>query len=177
MKVKNFLIGAVLIGLLALGVALNYGWRFALAHGDEEETGQVTEVEILMGEFYFQVAGQPKNAPIVLQAGVTYELIFKNVGAVLHEAMFGQNLKTDEAGNPAGYEENLFEGVEVKIEGEMAGGKFEVEAEGLEEIEISPGDTLKVIVTIPAEKVGEWEIGCFIPGHYEAGMRAPLIVQ
>jgi len=177
MKTKKLLVIALLVGLLALGIGLSNGWRLALAHGDEEETGEVTEVEISMGEFFFQVEGQPENAPIVLEAGVTYELVFKNVGAVLHEAKFGKDLKTNDEGQPVGYNENLFEDVEVKIEGDMAGGGFEVEAEGLEEIDISPGDTLKVIVTIPEEKVGEWEIGCFIPGHYEAGMKAPLIVQ
>jgi uncharacterized cupredoxin-like copper-binding protein len=26
------------------------------------------------------------------------------------------------------------------------------------------------------EAQGEWEIGCFVPGHYEAGMHAPLLV-
>jgi len=174
---KKLLLGVLALGVLAFGSVLTSSQLTALAHGEEEETGEVVEVTILMGEMFFQVEGQEKNAPIVLEAGVTYELIFKNVGAVLHEAMFGKGLKTDDEGNPAGYNENLFEDVEVKIEGDMAGGEFEIEAEGLEEIEISPGDVLKVIVTIPEEKKGEWEIGCFIPGHYQAGMRAPLRIM
>jgi uncharacterized cupredoxin-like copper-binding protein len=177
MTMRKLLLGGLALGLLAFGWLLSSGGLLALAHGEKEEAGEVIEVEILMGEMFFQVEGQAKNAPIVLEAGKTYELVFKNVGTVLHEAKFGKGLKTDDEGAPVGYEENLFEDVEVKIEGDMAGGEFEIEAEGLEEIEISPGDTLKVIVTLPEEKVGEWEIGCFVPGHYQAGMKAPLIVQ
>lgn len=178
MTMKKLLLGVLALGVLAFGVVLAYNRLPALAHGeDEEETGEVIEVDILMGEMFFQVEGQEKNAPIVLEAGHTYELVFKNVGTVLHEAKFGKDLKTDDQGNPTGYNENLFEDVEVKIKGDMAGGEFEIEAEGLEEIDISPGDVLKVVVTIPEEKKGEWEIGCFVPGHYQAGMHAPLIIE
>jgi uncharacterized cupredoxin-like copper-binding protein len=31
--------------------------------------------------------------------------------------------------------------------------------------------------TLPDEAIGTWEIGCFIPGHYQAGMLAPVVVE
>jgi uncharacterized cupredoxin-like copper-binding protein len=177
MRAKKLLLGVLALGALALGLALTSSQLPALAHGDEEDTGNAVEVTVLMGEMFFQVEGQGKNEPIVLKAGETYELVFKNVGSVVHEAKFGKELKANDEGQPAGYLENLFEGVEVKIEGDMAGGEFEIEAESLDEIDLSPGDILRVIVTLPEEEVGEWEIGCFVPGHYQAGMKAPIIVE
>lgn len=42
-----------------------------------------------------------------------------------------------------------------------------------------PGQVSIIEFTVPAEKVGVWEIGCFQEAgqHYEDGMRGTLIVE
>ncbi len=49
------------------------------------------DLEIKMGEFYFQVPGKDKNAPIELEAGKELLIKFVNEGKVIHEAHFGRN--------------------------------------------------------------------------------------
>lgn len=38
------------------------------------------------------------------------------------------------------------------------------------------GEEVTLTFTVTEEMVGEWEIGCFFSGHYEAGMNATLII-
>ena len=127
------------------------------AHDDGHQHEEEIELKILVGEFFFQVEGQEKNAPLVLETGTEYELVFKNVGVVLHEVILGREVKLEE-GRAVGYQERLLEDVEV-------------------ETQLGPGVELRVAFTLPDERAGEWEIGCFIPGHYEAGMHAPLSIK
>ena len=126
-------------------------------HDDGHQHGEVIELKISVGELFFQVEGQEKNSPLVLETGTEYELVFKNVGMVLHEVILGRQMKLEQ-GMAAGYQELLLEDVEV-------------------ETLLEPGVELRVAFTLPDEKAGEWEIGCFIPGHYEAGMHAPLSIK
>lgn len=44
-------------------------------------------------------------------------------------------------------------------------------------MEVEPGGFASVTFALPADRRGEWEIGCFVPGHYEAGMKATLVVR
>ncbi|GBD11912.1 hypothetical protein HRbin23_01595 [bacterium HR23] len=56
--------------------------------------------------------------------------------------------------------------------------KAEVGGAMFDELEVEPGvKDIWVRITIPEEMKGEWEIGCFVPGHYEAGMHTTLIVE
>lgn len=145
----------------------------------EEEAEELT---IYLSDFYFQVEGQEKNAPIRLEAGKAYKIVFKNTGTMDHELMIGRELKYEHE-MPHGYNENLLEDVEVVVEGETKAGKFELEVEGLEEIELGPGVELEVALTIPEDRKGDWEIGCFamMPDgkttHYDLGMKAPVEIR
>jgi uncharacterized cupredoxin-like copper-binding protein len=125
-----------------------------------------------MGEYYFQVEGQEQNAPIVLQAGQPYEFVFVNVGMMEHEVLIGRDVVVED-GVPDGYEINLLDSVPFDVVGEG----WEVEATGLIEMEFEVGTTITIHVTVPEAFVGDWEIGCFIPGHYQAGMKAPVRVE
>ena len=59
-----------------------------------------------------------------------------------------------------------------------SGKEVEVETEAeLEALELEPGADLWVRVTFPPEVKGTWEVGCFIPGHYEGGMKATFTVE
>jgi uncharacterized cupredoxin-like copper-binding protein len=34
-----------------------------------------------------------------------------------------------------------------------------------------------VLMEVKLSKKGTWELGCFEPGHYQAGMHKPLLVE
>lgn len=148
-----------------------------MAHGSASDTATRT---ILMGEMYFQIEGQAKTEPLKLQAGQPYELIFKNIGAMKHEVLFGREL-IKRNGIAKGYQEHLLQQVEVEVEIELQidGQQREIEVEtfGLKELELEPGTQVSISFTLPELSKGTWEMGCFISGHYEAGMWLPLIVE
>ena len=81
----------------------------------------------------------------------------------------------------SGYQEHLLReievGMEVEIEAGGASRALEVEAFGLEELELDPAVSVAVSFELPADRKGSWELGCFVPGHYEAGMKLPIIVE
>jgi uncharacterized cupredoxin-like copper-binding protein len=140
-----------------------------------QESDQVTEaipVTINIGEMYFQVEGQDQNAAITLEAGQTYDFLLNNIGKVLHEVQFGRDPNM-ESGTPHDYTSFLFEGAEVV----SVVDKLEVISAGLIEVKMQPGQQMHVQVTLAETSKGDWEIGCFQPGHYEAGMHAPIIVK
>jgi uncharacterized cupredoxin-like copper-binding protein len=43
-------------------------------------------------------------------------------------------------------------------------------------IMVEPGGQVELTLTLPADAEGVWEMGCFIEGHYEAGMLGQLVV-
>lgn len=143
------------------------GW--GLAQGLERE------MTVLMGEMFFQEEGAAQNAAIRLQTTVPYRVTFKNMGDLPHRVKFGRGLIVEE-GVPFAYTENLFDRVAVKINGtdEVS---FRVISDQLLELDLDPGQEVEMVFTLPLSSKGEWELGCFVIGHYEAGMRAPLVVE
>ena len=142
------------------------------AMGHAGVTDERVVVRIEMGEFYFQEEGQERNAPIVLLAGQRYEIVFVNVGVMEHEVLIGRDVVVED-GIPDGYEINLLDAIEVDVVGEG----WEVGTSGFVEVELEAGKTVVLHFTLPDSAIGTWEIGCFIPGHYQAGMLAPLVVE
>jgi len=54
------------------------------------------------------------------------------------------------------------------------------EAEGQhhgDHILVEPAGEVTVRLHVPDDAVGDWEIGCFIPGHYDGGMLAALTIS
>jgi len=41
---------------------------------------------------------------------------------------------------------------------------------------VEPGGEVTLRLQVPTDASGSWEIGCFLSGHYEAGMLAPLTI-
>ena len=130
------------------------------------------EVVIELHEFNFTIAGGEANAPIVFQAGQPYSVVFANLGMMEHEVLIGRTVLV-ENGVPDGYETNLLDAVEVDVVGEG----WEVGTSGFVEVELEPGESVTIHFTLPAELVGTGEIGCFNPGHDQAGMLAPVVVE
>lgn len=152
-------------GVAALGgAALSIAPRFRGFSHEEAEADLV----IHMGEMYFQVheidgeeVEAEQNAPIRITAGERHLIRFENEGVVEHEVHFGRNPDLE----ARFYQENLF------------GPGGEHAAHGWMGLHLLPGESATLHIWIPEAQKGEWEIGCFMPGHYEAGQHAPFIVE
>lgn len=171
------------LSLLALVIMVTAFSAQPLIAGEDSEPGVeeggVALFGLIMSEFFFQVEGQAPGEPLVVQAGQRVKLEIKNEGVIFHEAMFGAEANGN---GDHGYVENLLEGVGVKIGHEMIMGNTErtlgMEIEGFEEVELDPGIGVSIEFTVPASYAGRtFEIGCFVPGHYEAGMKLALVVE
>ncbi len=144
--------GAAALGGLAATMVKSRNVR---AQADEpHELWLDEEIFIEMGSMFFRIPGGENNAPITLEAGKKYALYFFNLDDdVAHNALFGRDPDLENHN----YKEWLLDGF------------FGVETHQGE-------SGAEVFIQIPEDKKGEWEIGCFVTGHYEAGMKVPLIV-
>ncbi len=106
-----------------------------------------------------------KNAPTHIEAGEPHLIRFENEGQVEHEVHFGRDPYRDEEGLYKGYKENLF------------GPGRPHAAHGWLGLHLLPGESATVHVWVPEERKGVWEIGCFMPGHYEAGQHALFSIE
>ncbi|HEX6207234.1 MAG TPA: hypothetical protein VF058_02635 [Actinomycetota bacterium] len=95
----------------------------------------------------------------------------------MHELRVGQTLLPG-----GGYEEDLLAMMEPQVlsgtgyrllgpEEDAAGGP------GGLSVEVEPGASVTLRLSVPANAAGTWEMGCFITGHYEAGMKAELRLE
>ncbi|HKZ50894.1 MAG TPA: sulfocyanin-like copper-binding protein [Dehalococcoidia bacterium] len=128
-------------------------------------------VEIDMHEMYFGNPKGEKNPSFRLPAGKTVGIHIHNEGSVTHELAIGRNAKKASEGFEYG------EALKVPTDLFFYYGDQKVEVEGAEfgEVEVDPGmRDMWIRGTFPK---GEWELGCFVEGHYEAGMKAKLIFE
>ena len=154
----------VFIGVVLLAA----GWGLA--------QGLQRDLTISMGEMFFQLEGQDQNETITLEAGIPYRITFSNVGTLVHRVKFGRGLVIEE-GVPFAYTEDLFAGVPVKILGLEDLDGVRIISDQLIELDLDAGKQVEVTFTLPVMKAGEWELGCFVIGHYEAGMRTTLVIE
>jgi len=152
--------------------------------------GPFAVYNITMKEYTVEVDGMEKDTPLQFEVGKLYELHFTNAGALQHEVLMGQNaLVTDTEYNfHLDFERNLLDDVEVSVVGEMNGAEFVIGTAGLVEFEVNPGQELTISFTLPEDKIGDWQIGCFVsidpeatddnPGltHFDLGMKLPVVV-
>jgi len=145
-----------------------------------------TEFTIELTEFAYS----PSN--VTFPAGETVTLTLKNTGTIPHEFMLG-----GDAMGEGGYMEDLL----GQLDPEVISGRGYI-VEGLEsadhsdgeednvdpasdaankahgaEIELEPGGEITLRLTIPADAAGSYEMGCFLPGHYEAGMKGTVTIE
>ena len=149
----------------------------ALFFGVAAAQGLEREVTVRVGEFYFQVDGQERNAPIELDAVMPYRITFVNEGSMTHRVKLGRGVMVEE-GVPFAYNENVFGGMPLKVSGTTeSGAVFRLDTTFLTQLDLAPGAEIVLSFTFPSTARGEWEIGCFIPGHYENGHHAVLHVR
>lgn len=121
-------------------------------HGDESEAATRT-VEVAMSEFSFE------PAEFEATAGETVEFVVTNLGVVEHEFRLS---------NAHRIEDHLASGHADHSE---SGGHHE---DGDVILLVEPGGTGSVTVTFGEDTTLFTEVACLIPGHYEAGMKAPM---
>ena len=153
----------------ALAVALSgIGGRPLPASADDYEP----VIVISMGDHFFEVPGLQRGTPIRVKAGRLYFLQIRNDGKQEHNLAWGRDVLTKD-GVPWGYATSLFGYVPVKITHKTV----DMVVDGLRDMNMKAGQEVELELTLPESARGEWEIGCFRPGHYHGGMSVPFIVE
>ena len=119
-------------------------------------------IDVTMTEFAFA----PTTITIAAGEKVTFKL--KNTGVVEHDFMAGRQ---GTAGR--GY---ALDWIAKAVDGARPPHTHAGEAAMGEGVRVSADWTMTLTVVVPQEK-GEYEFGCFVQGHYEAGMKGKLIIQ
>ncbi|MBI4320577.1 MAG: hypothetical protein HY675_18965 [Chloroflexi bacterium] len=130
--------------------------------------GSSHQLKLTLGDFYFK----PDTLQVKVGQRVQIEII--NEGKVEHEIMIGHAVELKN-GRPEHFEHDFFERVVVELGGEKA--RLEREEGHGTMIVVAPGGRAIVTFTVPASRLGEWEIGCFRSAHYESGMKGKLVVR
>lgn len=165
---RNLLRGTGLAALGGVAVAgsstLFNGQRVQAQSPESFDKVREPDTEIAMGEFYFQEitsdGRREENAPIELPAGEELLIRFINEGNVIHLISMGRDADPSGLG---GYRENLFGGGAI--------------GSGFVSVNVEPGNDFLLHIFLPDDAAGEWELGCFVSGHYQGGMKAPLIIN
>lgn len=163
----------------------------AFVSADDDTTPpNVIEYNISMKEYGFVVDGLNKGDPLTLEVGQPYILHIKNDGTLSHELLIGQDANVSDSTHNyhLDFAANLLDGVETEFSGQMNDKQFTITTPGMGEFEIEPGQALSFGFTLPEDKVGNWQLGCFVfsdpnatdanPGitHYDLGMKLPVVV-
>ena len=146
---------ATTFGVLALVAA-----GPALAEGDLSRAN-VIDVVIEMGSNDDGMYFSPNNYELV--TGQAYRLVLTNVDGIKHE------IALNEMG------ERIFT---RKIEASDAEGNLITEVKGaIREVEVGPGMTVEWFI-VPVQTTDEpVQITCEIPGHFESGMHASVMIN
>ncbi len=156
-KQVQILLITAFLGVLTLG-------------GSTVNGAAVQKVTLTMGEYFF------RPSTVTLQAGGPVEITLPNKGKIKHEFMVYQIPKaglSEKQAHAWAEKTSYFKGLDVTVEGK--GVEAEREAKDLIEVEVARGGI--AVVKFTPKKTGKFEIGCFIEGHYEAGMKGTLIVK
>ena len=159
-----------------------------LSSPTKQASEEPTTFNISMSEYKYTVEGQKEGDPIRLETGKPYRFIFHNMGTGEHEALIGQEPKTIAGGFKHDFTNNLLDDVETTITNGQEKSGFTIGATGLAEFELLIKQDLAIEFTLPDDKVGDWELGCFVSldpnateenpgsGHYDVGMHLPVLV-
>ncbi len=125
------------------------------------DQARTRNVEVSMTDMAFS------PAELDVTAGETVRFVFRNDGAVSHEAVFG-NVDEQQAHHddmaPMGAGHDAMDMGSMPHSDDMA---------ELHAVEVEPGETVEMMHTFGT---GPTVIGCHEPGHWEAGMRLDVDV-
>lgn len=157
MNINRFVACAAIVALASCG-SDGTGTNPA-ASGDDRRV-----VEVDMTDMAFSIDA------LEVSAGESVEFVFTNKGAVDHEALFG-----DAAAQAEHHAEMQSADEHDMSEMSDAGhGSGHEEGPGAHAITVSPGQSIRVDHTFG--EAGALQIGCHIPGHWEAGMKIDVSI-
>lgn len=176
--------------LVLVGVILSIITSSAVFSLLAQDAGAEPEdaINFTLSEYKIEIEGQGDNSALELETGKEYTLHFTNGGTLTHEVLIGSDPIVIADNYHHDFANLLLADVEVSITGEMNGAEFAIGVAGLNEFEINPGQEMTITFTLPDDKVGEWEMGCFVSldpnapeddpgaGHYDVGMHIPVTV-
>ena len=187
--------------VLSLVVLIFSGYEGSAPVEAAAQEQEALRIEVVLDEYSFS------PDPLRIPAGRPVTLVIRNVGRFPHEFMAGRepagddfeqdlfadlhvNIEKVEMNHgdhgseataqhePAEHAHGAPEHAHDDHEQEAAGGH--VHGAGHEHgtmVENQPGETHLMSFTLPESRRGEWTTGCFLPGHYDAGMHGTLIVE
>ena len=179
------------IAVSAYALAASLAGTEVRAQDHSHEAGQehplVIEVNMADHSFSPEALRIPAGRPV--------QLVFMNTGEVEHEFMAGRTVADGD------FEVDLFAGLDVEIrteEAEEAEHGHEEAAEGHDDddaehhdnadghhgdggdhgtmVLLEEGGRASMTFTLPVELRGEWEMACFVTGHYRRGMHGTVSV-
>lgn len=156
---------AILLGMMIVVL----GWALSGCRVAPQSAAPIgTFIQLQMGELYF------KPEPIRLKAGETVQLELINEGQQEHEFMVGREVEMHQ-GQPDGYATDFFKG--VKLSHKTENGKTQQESGHGTMVMLDGNSKATLTFKVPDNRKGEWEVGCFVIGHYQSGMKGKLIVE
>jgi len=175
------------MGMVVLGAVLSTSCgrtagpeRSASPTQEAQQTGSPAPqpLVLVLNEFSITVAGSPPPPgypPVTatLPAGGSVLVTLRNVGHIVHEWRVGQTVLPG-----GGYQDDLLARMDPKVvSGSGTLVKPAAGGVGGVKVEVAPGAAVTLRLAVPAEATGTWEMGCFVPGHYQAGMKASLRIE
>lgn len=137
------------------------GLLLAACGGTGESQDQGRRIEIDMRSFAFT-----PNA-LTLKPGEKVTLVLNNRDTAEHEFMAGREPMKD-----GGYKEDLLARLEITPKPPAAHEK----GHGGIAVLVQPGRSGTMTFVVP-DGGGTFEFGCFLPGHYEGGMKGALAIE
>jgi plastocyanin len=154
-------IGLVLLGALAFLLA-------DLVGGEPARSGTY---EVVMEGYGFE------PTELTVPAGQPITLAFENRDEVTHHVSFGRT-PTESGGRVVGFGEDLLADLDVRVTPRTALTEPAPPYQGVT-VAVTGGQRVTVEVTIPEDRAGTWQLGCFTGRgcHYQAGLAANLYVE
>jgi plastocyanin len=114
---------------------------------------------------------------VAVPAGRPVTLTFDNRDEVTHDVSIGRHV-AEHDGRAIGFGEDLLHGIPLRVTPRSALRTPQPPYQGTT-IAVRGGQRVEVELTVPTERVGEWQLGCFTGRgcHYQAGLAATLHVR
>lgn len=191
--------------LLFLIILLPVSFLLLLSASKNEE--KPNTMHITTGEFYFKPetidlkAGGEVKIEIVNEGKIDHEFMVgrgvkmtedeahgetdeagegehesSEAGHEHHQHEHNEGMHSAHAGASRSFEEDFFKGIDVKTETGNGAEFMSMPGHGTM-ILLKPNSKAIITFTVPADRIGEWEMACFLPGHYETKMQGKIIVD
>ena len=79
-------------------------------------------------------------------------------------------------GMSATFENDFFKGIDISVKTENGAELMGVPDHGTM-VTLKPDSKATLNFKVPTNRKGEWEVACFVPGHYEAAMKGKIVIN